>query len=709
MKKIVAESGLFDKIYYAKTYKDMRNSLLSALDHYCAYGIKEDRKPNAEFDPVWYREHYSDVKEAGVDPFLHYLTNGKEWGRFQNEAESNESKDDSLDMNLYDSNQEEPQEDVHCVSDVENETMDKQEESSDASHDRSFMTGDDINMGIDAQIRSVVASGFDTDFYFMQRPDVRERGIDPVEHYLQGGWKLGVDPNPIFSVYTYLEKNPDVRESGIEPFYHWLAYGRGEGRASSLSLFPAKELTEAEKAVQHLFDIGYYLKTYPDVAQAKQNPLVHYMRVGWREGRNPNKDFNTIHYILNNLDVITSQHNPLYHFVKFGSGYMPAFSEIDTIKKFLGNKIYHAMQDITFPKALSEAKKLFVIVVPEHNEMSGGIFSFFSIANVVRRLKSQHGYEVVLMTRPNINDITYCRQKNFPNSEDVYRFQQIERCRNLEELYLHIPEYTAPRFVEDLQKSTLGFLKSLKVLDVNILNQNYELMPERIEFTSLRELAHNLTQSVAHHSYYGQSFADKYDLPTLLLPAYTDLSGYNQSTYENKDNLIIYSLDDAPHRKEVLAKLAKELPEYELREIRGITFDYYMELATRCKFSISFGEGFDGYVAQPIYQGGIGMTVYNEEYFPSKDFLQYENFFASEEEMIDGIVMTIKRLDSDPGRYTKLNRALVAEWDKLYSYDEYVEQIKKLVNKEFELFPGAFTQIISTGNYKVGLSSKIVK
>ncbi|MBD3842003.1 MAG: hypothetical protein IE909_08995 [Campylobacterales bacterium] len=461
--------------------------------------------------------------------------------------------------------------------------------------------------------------------------------------------------------------------------------------------------------MKDVFDVKYYLESYPDVAESKYNPLVHYMRIGWREGRNPNRHFNTIHYILNNLDVVTMQHNPLYHFVKSGKKHMPNFTVVDTVKKFLGEKIYHAMQDITFPNTIANSEKLFVIVVPEHNEMSGGIFSMFSIASVVKRLKNQHGYEVLLMTRPNEHDVTYCRQRNFSNSEDVFRFEQIERCTKLKELYLHLPEYVAPDFVDNLQDSTLNFLKSLEVLDINLLNQNYELMPAKEEFFKVRELAHNLTQSVAHHSYYGQKFSDRYDLPTLLLPAYTDLSAYNPSKFENKDNLIIYSLDDAPHRDTVLEKLKKELPEYELIEIRGITFDQYMDLATRCKFSISFGEGFDGYVAQPIYQGGIGMTVYNEEYFPSEDFLQYDNFFESEEDMIDNIVTTIKELDSNVDKYTELNKALVAEWDKLYSYDDYVKQIKKLINKEFELYPGAFSQTPMFKNHCTGLSGKIVK
>lgn len=648
IKNIIEESGLFDEMFYESKYPDILDLNIEPLEHYCEFGMIENRWPNEYFDPIWYREFYSDVKEAGLFPFIHYIQYGRAEHRFRNPMEYQE-------------------------------------------------------------VKQIVASAFDIEFYKIQNPNLVENNIDLLDHYITKGWKLGIDPNPLFSVKSYLDENPDVKEKGIEPFYHWLSTGRSEGRGSRLSLYPAKELTEAEKAVEHLIDIKYYLKSYPDVAKNKMNPIVHYMRIGWREGRNPNKHFNTIHYILNNLDIVPMQLNPLYHFVKSGKANMPNFTPVDTVKKFLGDKIYHAMQDITFPKSIESAEKLFVIVVPEHNEMSGGIFSMFSIANVVRRLKSQHGYEVALMTRPNPSDITYCRQKNFPNSEDVFRFEQIERCAKLKELYLHLPEYTAPDFVENLKESTLNFLKSLDILDINLLNQNYELMPKKEDLFKVRELAHSLTQSVAHHSYYGQSFADRYDLPTLLLPAYTDLSAYNPSTFENKDNLIIYSLDDAPHREPVLTKLAEELPEYELVEIRGITFDQYMDLATRCKFSISFGEGFDGYVAQPIYQGGIGMTVYNEEYFPSEDFLQYENFFESEEDMIENIVDTIKSLSSDENRYTKLNKALVAEWDKLYSYDDYVKQIKKLINKEFELYPGAFSESPSSANYKTDLSATIVK
>lgn len=675
----------FDEESYLEANPDVKGAiekglLKSATEHLIKYGLEEIKEGKRKFHPDldfynedFYLETHPDVvnalKEGEYDSaFEHFCKYG------YNEIISNIKNSFYADADK-------------CINDIT----------------QSEKNNCDINYQ-----KSIVASAFDDEFYRMQYPDIIQKEEDPLEHYILHGWKLGIDPNPLFSVSFYLDLHQDVRESGIEPFFHWLTVGQKEGYETSLSFYPAKKLTDSEKAAKHLIDISYYWENNPDVKKAKLNPIVHYMRTGWREGRNPNKHFNTIHYLLNNLDVLTTCQNPLDHFIKSGKEHLPYFTAVDTVKKFLGDKIFHAMQDITFPPAIANAEKLFVIVIPEHNEMSGGIFSMFSIANVVKRLKSQHGYEVVLMTRPNPTDTTYCRQKNFPNAEDVFRLEQIVRCEQVKDLYLHIPEYVAPTFIENLNVDTLNFLKNIETLHINFLNQNFELMPESHEFENLRELTTNLTQSVAHHSYFKQELTDKYNLPTLLLPAYTDLSAYNSSTFENKDNLIIYSLDDAPHKEEVLKKIQEELPEYELIEIRGITFDQYMDLATRCKFSISFGEGFDGYVAQPIYQGGIGMTVYNEEYFPSEDFLQYDNFFSDEDHMIESIVSTIKTLSSDPKAYEELNKKLVAEWDKLYSFDEYVAQIKKLINKEFELIPGEYHPQDNVKFFKTGLSSHMV-
>jgi hypothetical protein len=216
-------------------------------------------------------------------------------------------------------------------------------------------------------------------------------------------------------------------------------------------------------------------------------------------------------------------------------------------------------------------------------------------------------------------------------------------------------------------------------------------MPESPAFRELRRVADNLTQSVAHHAYFGQEFADRYGLPSLLLPAYTDLSEYEKVAAPQKDMLIIYSPDFAVHREGCLAEMKAGLPGYKFVEITGMSFDHYMDLASRCRYAVSFGEGFDGYVAQPIYQGGIGLTLFNEEFFPSASFRRFPNFFADPSTMGREAVELIGRLDGSEEEYVALNRRLVQEWEALYSYSDYVFRIGLLARKEFEIFPSQAT------------------
>ena len=69
---------------------------------------------------------------------------------------------------------------------------------------------------------------------------------------------------------------------------------------------------------QSLFDPEYYLTQYPDVRQVGIAPVVHYLRYGWWEGRNPNPDFDTQAYLAQNPDVKMAAINPLLHYAQHG-------------------------------------------------------------------------------------------------------------------------------------------------------------------------------------------------------------------------------------------------------------------------------------------------------------------------------------------------------------------------------------------------------
>jgi uncharacterized coiled-coil protein SlyX len=67
-----------------------------------------------------------------------------------------------------------------------------------------------------------------------------------------------------------------------------------------------------------LFDERWYLAEYGDVASAGVDPVIHYLRFGAKEARNPSPSFHTRFYLENNPDVAASEMNPLVHFLRYG-------------------------------------------------------------------------------------------------------------------------------------------------------------------------------------------------------------------------------------------------------------------------------------------------------------------------------------------------------------------------------------------------------
>jgi glycosyltransferase involved in cell wall biosynthesis len=81
--------------------------------------------------------------------------------------------------------------------------------------------------------QTIIDSGlFDPDYYLSKNPDVKNAGIDPLEHFLNFGGVEGRNPSPKFDSSWYLEKYPDVKAAGINPLLHFLLYGKEEGRVS---------------------------------------------------------------------------------------------------------------------------------------------------------------------------------------------------------------------------------------------------------------------------------------------------------------------------------------------------------------------------------------------------------------------------------------------------------------------------------------------
>lgn len=182
---------------------------------------------------------------------------------------------------------------------------------------------------------------FSTAFYVSQLPDLAASGQNALRHYLTQGWRTGCSPHPVFDPAYYLAQNPDLTREACDPLSHYLRYGAAARRSphplfdidfylretpdsadagiEPLTHFLLKGAREGRRP-NPLFDCAYYLQAYPEVAATGASPLEHFIRFGWREGKNPSAAFDVQDYLARHPDVRASGENPLAHCLLYGRG-----------------------------------------------------------------------------------------------------------------------------------------------------------------------------------------------------------------------------------------------------------------------------------------------------------------------------------------------------------------------------------------------------
>lgn len=159
-----------------------------------------------------------------------------------------------------------------------------------------------------------VKNFIDGPWYLSVCKDVASAHLDPIEHYLSHGWREGRDPAPWFSAEWYKKTVLKPLNLGdTDPFGHFLSKGMLAG-------FTPSEVAERDvlDIAARRFDVGYYLSSNPDVAEARSDPWLHFLRHGWREGRSPFSEFDPVTYSERYLDATLPPRNPLLHYIYVG-------------------------------------------------------------------------------------------------------------------------------------------------------------------------------------------------------------------------------------------------------------------------------------------------------------------------------------------------------------------------------------------------------
>jgi len=330
------------------------------------------------------------------------------------------------------------------------------------------------------------------------------------------------------------------------------------------------------------------------------------------------------------------------------------------------------------------SKSLILFITPTQKVVNGGVMSIFSLTKESRKLQHIHNSSVELCVYP--GDRSYKKNDLFDNEEYVYDFEQImKKYPKLDRILIHVPELA-------VDKLNLAFIKYItyfeNISDVhfNILNQNIKYMRNLKNISDIYKLADHVTQTTAHDKYATQETSNKYSLALKHLSVFIDPIQYQTVPYEKKKKLIAYSPDKSNMKELVIKRLVDSLPDYEFIEINNMTYEKYKTIIGKAKYVITFGEGLDGYLIESTFSGGIGVAVYNKDFFPSHNFKNESFIYPSYENMYENIVQDIKHADT-VGVYNSVNQSMYKKLTDLYSYSRYVKNLTDFYKGIYDYIP----------------------
>ena len=295
----------FDSDFYADEYPDLVGVPQDLLEHFCRLGWFEGRNPNPYFDTTSYILQHSDVAAAGVNPFFHYL----KFGRQENRLAESGVLPSTRSLLLF-----------------------------------GYPVLDWV---------SVLREHVDIEYYMGNMPQPFPDGFDPVAHFAFRGWREGLSASADRQIGTLKLLHPQAVGFLVNPLLAQIELRAGRyvplpDNHDSAPLhhtvvsLPVATLFAAEKEaaqapqpesppepdgaqdmdrmalIRTELSASYYLSQNSDVVEAGVDPVEHYYYAGWREGRNPNKTFDTRYYLEANEDVNDAGLNPFWHYLVAG-------------------------------------------------------------------------------------------------------------------------------------------------------------------------------------------------------------------------------------------------------------------------------------------------------------------------------------------------------------------------------------------------------
>jgi hypothetical protein len=335
-------------------------------------------------------------------------------------------------------------------------------------------------------------------------------------------------------------------------------------------------------------------------------------------------------------------------------------------------------------KLNSGASRLIVFFIPGaeyqsgKENISGGLISIVSLAEESRKIFNDDSLtEVVCCTY--FGDHLLFKLTSFENFTPIFEYSKLTKYfKNLSSLILHVPEL----FVEDLYNKQLINLKfDYRNIQINILNQNINFMPEINVIAKLNGIFKLVTITTAHKKYCTSKFQELYNVPLHLLSVWISPEKYKKTDFSDKKDLVLFSPDNAKLTNKIIQLINSNLPTFEIRIIKDLTYEDYKEILRSAKFVITTGEGLDAYFIETYFSGGVGISVKNEDFFDEK-YLDLQ-VLMNESELINSTLVNLIRQLNEKQIFTQLNDKVFTMLAQDYSISIYKTNLKNFYNGEY--------------------------
>jgi hypothetical protein len=338
----------------------------------------------------------------------------------------------------------------------------------------------------------------------------------------------------------------------------------------------------------------------------------------------------------------------------------------------------HLTQSVMTHAATFRTKRLIVFLTPGYEVRAGGVLAIASYYRESIALRHIHGAKVVLCTVP--DDPPFFKYSWFENHNYILEPESVLKgCTQLDSLLIHVPAYTVDRILDWLTSASPTLLSKVREIHLNILLMNIDNIQGK-NVSGLKRFG-KVTCTTAHEAYTNSTTREAMGVPLHRLSVCIGPEYYSLSGYQEKEDLLIVSPDWHPLKEKVLHQIAQAYPDLTIKVIENLSYGDYRKLVRRAKWSLTFGEGLDGYFIEPVFSGGVSFAVFNDRFF-TPPFSNLETLYHSWEVLMEKMTADMKRLD-EPVAYSRCWRQTYDLVSSLYGTEQFRENLRMFYRGEY--------------------------